>query len=73
MIFGEIVLDSHAVSKSTNGSKLMTIAWLTVPIGVILSLLSYVSVLSQKAVRDSKESSHAFMVLGMGIDMLFVA
>jgi hypothetical protein len=68
MIFGEIVLDSHAISKSTHGSKLMTIAWLTVPFGVILSLLSYVSVLSQKAVRSSKESSHAFMVLGMRLE-----
>ena len=66
----ELVRDSYAVSKSTNGNKLMAIAWLTVPFGVILSLLSYVFVLSQKAARISKESTHAFMVLGTNLDII---
>lgn len=43
----------------------MAVAWLTVPFGVILSVVSCAIVLRQKGVSNSRESTHAFVVLGI--------
>eukprot|EP00250_Pteridium_aquilinum_P005018 c15182_g1_i1 orf=1020-2603(+) len=53
------------VAKSTKENQVMAVAWLTVPFGVILSGVSCALVLWQKQVNSSRESAHAFMVLGL--------
>lgn len=52
-------------SKSTEDRQFMAVAWLTVPFGVVLTVVTCAFVLNQKGVSKSRESAHAFVVLGL--------
>ncbi|MCO5554002.1 hypothetical protein L7F22_007528 [Adiantum nelumboides] len=51
--------------KSTKQDNFMAVAWLTVPLGVMLSLVTCAILLQQKGLNKSRDSAHAFLVLGL--------
>lgn len=53
------------VSRSANGNQLIAMAWLTVPFGVILSVVTCTLVLWQQRLHISRESAHAYLILGI--------
>ncbi|KAI5062085.1 hypothetical protein GOP47_0022624 [Adiantum capillus-veneris] len=55
--------------KSTKQDQFMAIAWLTVPLGVMLSVLTCAVLLQKKGLNKSRESAHAFVVLGLSCIM----